>query len=153
MILRWLLASAHLLALAIGFAAIIIRARALGSSLDGFGLRRVLAADNWWGLAAFLWIGTGLARVLLGTEKATAYYTGNPVFWLKMGLFGMVFLLELLPMITLIQWRNALRRSVTPDLRSAPRLATISWLEAALVLSIIFVATALARGIGFSSLP
>ena len=147
--LRWSLAALHLLAFGIGVAAIVTRASALRALTDSRGLGRVFSADNWWGLAALLWIGTGLARLLLGTEKPTAYYTASPLFWTKMGLFALVFSLELFPMVTLIQWRMALRRGETPTTRSAGRLASISWLELFLVIAILVLATGLARGVPF----
>jgi len=62
MMLRWLIASLHLLALPLGLGAVWARHRALRAVLDADGLRRVLFADNLWGLAALLWIGTGLLR-------------------------------------------------------------------------------------------
>lgn len=144
--LRWLLAAFHLLALMIGFAAIVRRAAALQDILDVRGVRRVLRADSWWGFAALLWLASGLARLLLGTEKPTAYYVASPLFWVKMGLFLLVVVLELAPMAGLIGWRLALRRGVVPETRLAQRYAALSVLEAALVVILVFVATALARG-------
>ena len=55
------------------------------------------------------------------------------------------------PMITLMKWRNALRRngdSWRPDERAASRIKTISFLEATLLLLIVLAATAMARGYG-----
>src|ERR1041385_7076387 len=144
--LRWILAALHLLALMIGFAAIVRRAAALQDILDVRGVRRVLRADNWWGFAALLWLATGLARLLLGTEKPTAYYVASPHFWAEMGLFLLVIVLEIAPMAGLIGWRLALRRGVVPDTRLASRYAALSILEALLVILLVFVATALARG-------
>lgn len=144
--LRWLLAALHLLALAIGFAAILRRASALRELLDVRAIRRVLQADNWWGFAALLWLASGLARFLLGTEKPTAYYLASHLFWLKMGLFALILLLEIGPMVGLIGWRLALRRGVIPDTRPALRYAALSTLEAFLLILLVFVATALARG-------
>ena len=63
--LRWLLAAIHLLALGLGLGAVWVRARALGADPADHGtLGRALAADSAWGAAAFLWIGTGLWRLL-----------------------------------------------------------------------------------------
>ena len=64
MLVRWLLAAFHLLALGLGLGAIWARAHWLRSSSDPRHLRYALAADTWWGLAALLWIGTGLWRML-----------------------------------------------------------------------------------------
>jgi putative membrane protein len=146
--LRWLLASFHLLALGIGLGAIWVRARGLQGLPEPSCLRRVLRADVCWGLAALLWLGTGLPRLLIGTEKPTAYYLANHLFWLKLGLFGLVFLLELAPMVALGRWRSALRHGQTPDTSLAPRWAFISRVEVGLVLLILFIATATARGYG-----
>jgi hypothetical protein len=37
--------------------------------------RRAFTADTWWGIAGFLWIATGLWRLLVGTEKPTGYHS------------------------------------------------------------------------------
>ena len=146
--LRWLLASLHLLALGIGLGAIWVRARALHGLPDLGCLRRALRADAWWGLAALLWLGTGLPRLLVGTEKPTDYYLANHLFWLKMSLFGLVVLLELAPAVAFTGWRAALRHGETPNTTLAPRWALISRIEAGLVLLLLFTATAIARGYG-----
>lgn len=149
MILRWLFASLHLLALGIGLGAVLARARALQNTLDPAGLRRVFAADSWWGVSAILWIGTGLARVLAGMEKSTEYYLRNHVFWAKMALLLVILLLETRPMVTLIRWRSAHQRGQQPDTHRARFLARLSYVQAVIVILMVFVATAMARGIGF----
>lgn len=76
--IRIALAVTHLLALGIGLGAIHGRGRALNAlAADPGALRRAFAADSWWGIAAVLWIGTGLWRVLAGTEKTPSYYATN----------------------------------------------------------------------------
>ena len=47
-----ILSTLHMLALAIGLPAIYLRTRALKGPLDAEGLKRVFAADSWWGVAA-----------------------------------------------------------------------------------------------------
>jgi putative membrane protein len=148
MILRWLLAAVHLLALGIGLGAVWIRGRGLRSPLIAADLRRVFLADNTWGLAALLWISTGLWRLLGGVEKGTEYYLRNHVFLTKMGLFLLILVLEVWPMVTLIRWRGRLARGEPPDTRAAPLLARISFVQAGLVVLMVFAAAAMARGIG-----
>lgn len=148
MILRWLLAALHLLALGIGLGAVWIRGRALKGKLDGAGLRRVFLADTAWGVAAFLWITTGLWRLLAGLEKGTAYYLGNHVFITKMSLFVLVLGLEVWPMVTLIGWRRRVARGEPVDTGAARSLARISFLQAGLIVLMILAATAVARGYG-----
>jgi len=106
-----LLSAIHLLTLALGLGAIVARGRALARPLDESGWSRLLAADNLWGVAALLWITSGVGRVFLGGRE-TSFYTRNGFFWLKMALFGIVFALELTPMITFVRVRIARSRSV-----------------------------------------
>ncbi len=146
--IRWLFASLHLLGLGVGLGAVWARARALREPLDAAGLRRVFYADSWWGVAAALWIGTGLVRLIGGLEKGMDYYLRNHVFWGKMTLLLAVLLLELSPMVTLVRWRIQARRGEMPDTRRAGRFASISYVQAALVLLMVLAAVVMARGIG-----
>jgi putative membrane protein len=148
MTLRILLAALHLSGLGVGLGAVWARARGFQGTLDAPGLRRLFAADSWWGLAAVLWIGTGLWRLLAGIEKPTAYYLHNHVFWLKMAALAAILLLEISPMITLIKWRILVARGAPVDVRRAPMFATISYVQAGLVLVMVVAATATARGLG-----
>lgn len=146
MMLRWIVATAHLLALPLGLGAVWARSRALASADSPTGLRSAFAADTAWGLAAALWITTGLARAFGGLEKGTDYYLHDRVFYVKLGLLLVVLLLEIRPMITLLRWRSAVRRGGSPDTTAAPALARISRIQAGLVIGMVFAATALARG-------
>jgi putative membrane protein len=147
-LVRWLFAALHLLGLGIGLGAVWARARALRGPLDPAGLRRVFYADGWWGVAAAIWIGTGLVRVIGGLEKGMDYYLQNHVFWGKMALLLVILVLEVPPMVTLIRWRVLLARGEMPDTRPAGGFARISYVQAALVLLMVLAATAMARGIG-----
>ena len=115
-------------------------------------LRKALTADNWWGIAAFLWISTGLWRLLGSLEKSTGYYMHSRAFYVKMALFGLVFLLELWPMMTLIRWRAAQRKGTLPPVAElAPigkRIARISDVQTLLLLGIVIAAVMMARGYG-----
>lgn len=149
--LRLLLAGLHLLGLGVGLGAVWARGRALKSHLDGAGLRSVFLADNLWGLAAALWLGTGLWRLLAGVEKDTGYYFHNHVFLGKMAFFAIILALEVWPMITLIRWRRRVAQGEQPDTGAAPLLARISYAQAVIVIVTVFFAAAAARGYGVSS--
>jgi len=139
-----LLSAVHLLTLALGLGAIFERGRALGGPLDDAGWRRLLAADNAWGIAAGLWIVSGLARVFYG-GKEPAFYWHNGLFWVKLALFGLVFALELRPMVTFIRVRSArAHKAPLPRFRVAT-FRTINTIELALVVAIVFVAAFMAR--------
>lgn len=141
--------SLHLLALAIGLPAVFLRGRALKGPLDADGVRRLLAADNAWGVAAVLWIVTGLLRAFGGLEKGTDFYLRSPLFWIKMALFIGILLLEIRPMVTFIRWRIQLGRGLPVDTAMARGLHTVNHVELALVVVMVFVAGMMARGVGF----
>jgi len=146
MILRWIVASLHLLALPLGLGAVWARGRGLIRARNTSDLPRVFIADNVWGLAAVLWIVTGVWRAFGGLEKGTQYYVSNRMFYVKMGLLALILLLEVAPMTALIGWRVAIRRRNSVNMAAAPVLARISQVQAVLVMLMVFAATALARG-------
>jgi putative membrane protein len=149
MILRWLLAAVHLVALGVGAGAIMNRSRAFASPLDGPSLKRLFQADTLWGVAALLWVSTGLWRLFGGTEKPPGYYMSSDAFWVKMGCFAAILVLEAWPMMTLIRWRAQLRRGEAPDTSRALLFSRISRLQLLLVIAMVFAATAMARGVGY----
>jgi putative membrane protein len=140
-----LLSAIHVLTLPLGLGGIVARGRALASPLDEAGWRRLLAADNAWGAAAALWIASGLGRVFFG-GKETGFYWRNGFFWMKLALFGLVFALELAPMMTFIRVRAARRRGVALPNFSVETYRRINTAEVALVIAIVFVAAFMARG-------
>ena len=143
-----ILSALHVLALALGLPSVYLRGRALKGPLDRDGLRRLLAADTVWGIAAGLWIATGLLRAFGGLEKGSQFYLQSPLFWTKMALFATVIILEIWPMVTFIRWRGALRRGETPDTSRARALYLVNHVEMGLVVLIVFVASFMARGFG-----
>jgi len=154
MAIRWILAALHLLALGIGLGAIVWRARSLrslpdGTSDGGGSLKNVLFSDTLWGIAALLWISTGLVRAFGGLEKGSSYYLNSTAFWIKMALLVVILLMEVWPMATFIGWRVRLGQGGTVDTSRANTLATISVVQSVLVVGMIFAATAMARGIAF----
>jgi putative membrane protein len=149
--LRLFLAATHLLALGIGLGAVWARASALSRPLDRAAMMRAFRADSWWGVAAVLWIATGLWRLLVSTEKPTSYYMHNHVFYAKMAFLVIILLLEVGPMITLIRWRQIAGRGTSawnPNPAEARRIARVSYVEAVLVVAMVFAAVAMARGYG-----
>ncbi len=103
----------HVLALALGLSSVYLRGRALKGRLDRDGLTRLFAADNVWGIAAALWIVTGLLRAFGGLEEGSQFYLQSPLFWAKMALFVAVIILEIRPMVTFIRWDEVAR--AVPD--------------------------------------
>lgn len=148
MLLRWMMAALHLLALGVGLGAVWARGRALRGPLDEGGLRRVFLADSFWGLAGFLWISTGLVRLFGGLEKGTRYYMMSDAFWVKMALLGVLLVLEAWAAVVLVRWRVRQGKGEPVDTSRAPALAAISYVQVFLVVAMVFAATAMARALG-----
>lgn len=145
MVTSALLSAIHMLTLALGLGAIVMRGRALARPLDEAGWQRLLAADNLWGIAAGLWIASGLARVFFG-GKDPSFYWRNGFFWIKLALFGLVFALELMPMMTFIRVRTARSRRTALPRFSVDAYRRINTAEVVLVVAIVFAAAFMARG-------
>src|SRR5262245_46565936 len=139
------LSAIRMLTLALGLGAVFARGRALAGPLDDGGWQQLLAADNVWGLAAGLWIASGVGRVFLG-GKEPDFYWSNGWFWVKMVLFGLVFVLELAPMRTFIRVRSAWRRQTDIPQIPIAMYRRINRAELALLVVIVFVAAFMARG-------
>jgi putative membrane protein len=149
-VLAAVFSSLHLLALAIGLPSVFLRGRALHGPLDNAGYGRLFTADLWWGIAAGLWILSGLTRAFGGLEKGSAFYLSSPLFWLKMGLLVVILVLEVWPMLTFIRWRRIRARGQSPNTSRVTALYTVNQVQVALVVVMVFVASAMARGIGLS---
>ncbi|RRW54339.1 MULTISPECIES: DUF2214 family protein [Pseudomonas] len=151
MLSQWVLAAIHLFAFALAFWAALTRGTAFRKLSAGTGeVRRVLLADNLWGLSALTLLITGAMRAFGGYEKGSDYYLHQPLFHLKMTLFLLILLMELAPMITLIKWRIASSRGAALDSGRAKSYARISHVEALLLILMMVAATGMARGVIFA---
>jgi len=148
MIVRWLLAALHLLGLGIGLGAVWGRRRALLEVPEPAAIRRVLYTDTWWGIAAAIWISTGLVRAFGPFDKGRDYYLHNHWFLTKMACLGLILALEVAPMMTFIGWRRRLARRESVDTSQARLFARTSGWQTILLLVMVLAATAMARGLG-----
>jgi uncharacterized membrane protein len=90
-------------------------------------------------------VGDGETPQVLERDHRGEYWH-NGFFWLKLALFGLVFAVELTPMMTFIRVRSALRRKTALPRFSVETYRRINAAEVALVVAIVFVAAFMARG-------
>ncbi|MCP4868694.1 MAG: DUF2214 family protein [Proteobacteria bacterium] len=140
-----LVSALHILGIALSFASVSARARALKTPEDH---DPILRADNLWGISAIIVVGTGLARAFGGLEKGTPFYTASSAFHVKMGLLGLVFLLEVAPAVTLVKWRIAQARGGSIDTSGVGKYVVTSRIQAALMVGMVFAGAFMAQGIG-----
>ncbi len=112
-------------------------------------------ADNGNGMAAIALYGAGLYRLFGELEKPLAFYTANHVFWTKMGLLAVAFLLELYPQYVVLPWHIRVSRKlpVEPKPGQIERMFTLAAWQLPCLLGAIFCAALMARGIGLPKAP
>ena len=110
---------------------------------------RVVRIDLFYGILAGLALVAGGLRVFYGA-KGAAFYTGNPVFWTKLGLFVLIGLLSLPPTLNYIKWRKALRDSPTalPSASAIQSTRKLIHIQFGLLFLLPILAAIMARGIG-----
>lgn len=154
MIYSALFASLHYLALALGLGSVFMRGiyiRSLMRNPKNEGdLSRMLISDGVWGGAALLWIVSGLMRAFGGLEKGTEWYLHHPLFQLKMALFLLVWIIEMPLMISFIKWRISIKNGSAIDFSKLQRFRLHNDVEVVLIVALAFVASFMARGIGYS---
>ncbi len=110
---------------------------------------RVVRIDLFYGILAGLALAAGILRVIYGA-KGAAFYTGNPVFWIKLGLFVVIGLLSLPPTLNYIKWRKALRTSpaALPSTSAIQSTRKLIHIQFGLLFLLPILAAIMARGIG-----
>jgi putative membrane protein len=110
---------------------------------------RVVRIDLFYGILAGLALVAGVLRVMYGA-KGAAFYTGNPVFWTKLGLFVLIGLLSLPPTVNYIRWRKALRASpaTLPSASAIQSTRKLIHIQFGLLFLLPILAALMARGIG-----
>ncbi len=104
--------------------------------------------DAAYGIVALLLLIVGYLRLRYGI-KGFAFYSGNPVFWLKIAFFLGTGLVSIVPTIAFIRWARALKASDTlPSAAQWVRARRLVTLELHLLAPVMVFAAIMARGIG-----
>jgi putative membrane protein len=110
-------------------------------------LARLSRIDAIYGIASITLLAAGLTLWLGGIGKPAEFYTNNPIFLIKLGLFTVVGLLSIYPTVYFIKSR----KGNATEVLNVP--SAISWmlrLELALVFIIPMLAGLMAKGVGLS---
>jgi len=94
-------------------------------------------------------VGSGIMRVLY-FGQGSEFYTQNPLFWWKVGLYLSAGALSLYPTITYILWAIPLRKGEAPSVSAgvASRIGWVINIELVAFGSLPFMASLMARGVG-----
>ncbi len=141
----------HYLSFMICFAALALERKLLKISPDRQETITMVIIDVIYGIAGIALLVSGILRVLY-FGQGTQFYTHNPIFWWKVGVFIVVGTLSLYPTITYILWSIPLTKGELPEVGSniVARLKLILNIELVGFACIPIFATLMARGIGLS---
>ncbi|MBL8309411.1 MAG: DUF2214 family protein [Burkholderiales bacterium] len=111
-------------------------------------VRRIARVDLFYGIVAGLLLLVGIARVVYGA-KGLAFYTGNPVFWLKVALFALAGGASIVPTIRFIRWSRANQASgALPEAAAWQSTRKLVVWELHALAGVMICAALTARGIG-----
>ena len=139
----------HYISFMLCFAALVVERRLIKASPNSREATAMVITDIIYGIAALALLVSGIFRVLY-FGQGSEFYTENPLFWWKVGLYLSVGGLSLYPTVTYILWAIPLRKGELPQVTEAlaSRLRWIINIELVGFASIPFLATLMARGVG-----
>ena len=139
----------HYLSFMLCFAALVVERRLIRADPDRRTATAMVITDVIYGMAALALLVSGILRVLY-FGQGSEFYTTNPLFWWKVGLYLSVGGLSLYPTITYVLWAIPLRKGELPKVSEAlaSRLAWIINIELVGFALIPLMATLMARGVG-----
>ena len=109
---------------------------------------RIARIDAFYGVSAGALLIVGVLRLIYGV-KGYAFYSGNPVFWLKVTLFALTGLLSVVPTIQFVRWSRALKKVGTlPDTAAWSAACRLIVWELHCLSGVMICAALLARAIG-----
>ncbi|HPF36446.1 MAG TPA: DUF2214 family protein [Candidatus Krumholzibacteria bacterium] len=135
----------HFVGILILTGALAVQNACLRPSLKPEELRRLARVDALYGASALLVLGAGLA-MWLAVGKPKEFYSGNPLFHIKLTLFVVIFLLSLAPTMFFLKHRGAVGKAVAVP----ARIRVIKRVELALLVFLPLLAVLVARGVGLS---
>ena len=109
-----LVAYIHYLSLMLCFGALIYERIKLKAAPDRKLAISMVLADLVYGLAGITLLISGILRVKYYGQGGE-FYTHNPVFWFKIGLFIIIGLISLYPTFTYVLWAIPLSQGKLPD--------------------------------------
>ena len=146
-----LVAYIHYLGIILCFGSLLFERLTLKVDLSRKETISMIIADIVYGIAGVAILITGILRVKYYGQGGD-FYTHNPVFWIKVGLYIFVGLLSLYPTTTYILWAIPLSKNKLPEISKnlVDRFRLIITAELIGFATIPIFATLMARGIGLT---
>ena len=136
----------HFAAILVLAGALVIENMALKAEINAEDARNLARVDGIYGLSAVLTFLFGLT-LWLWVGKPSTFYSGNPLFQIKLGLFLLLALLSIYPTVFFIKHR----RSEAESIKVPKAVGVLIKLELVLLVFIPVLAFLMARGIGLAA--
>jgi putative membrane protein len=139
----------HFLGIMILMATLLAEHVTLQPHMTRVHLQRLATIELLYGMAAGLVFLSGLLRFAY-FGKGIHFYLGNPVFYVKVGIFLLVALISIYPTMRFMAWRKVLKQGALPEIEPPimTQLRAVIRLELGLLIVIPLSAVLMARGIG-----
>ena len=139
----------HYLSFMVCFGALVLERRLIKANPAKGEATLMVITDVVYGIAALAVLLSGILRVL-HYGQGSDFYTTNPLFWWKVGVYLAVGALSLYPTVTYILWAIPLRKGELPQVSEAlaGRLRWVLNIELAGFATIPLLAALMARGVG-----
>src|SRR5215471_6760628 len=149
MLAHVLTAYLHFLGMMTLMATLVAEHVTLHAQMPPVHIQRLARTDLFYGIAAGVVFLTGLLRFAY-FGKGIHFYLGNPVFYVKVGMFLLVALISVYPTMRFLAWRKMLKQGDLPalDPYTVTRLRIVIRFELGLLMVIPLLAVLMARGIG-----
>lgn len=134
----------HFIGILVLFSAVFAELVIMQKSISNLTLRRLSIIDAIYGISAVVVLAAGFLLWFVW-GKAAAFYSNNPIFWLKIGLFTVVGILSAWPTIFILKNR---KRHNEADIKVPTYILHIIKIELLLLLLIPLLAVLIAQGIG-----
>ncbi|MEX2131424.1 MAG: DUF2214 family protein [Pseudohongiellaceae bacterium] len=136
----------HFIAIFVLSATLVIENMAVSRQITGEDSRNLAKVDAVYGGSAVLVLLFGLT-LWLWVGKPAEFYSANPLFFIKLGLFALLGLLSVYPTVFFIRHR----KSFATDISVPPLLIWLLRIELLVLLFIPVLAVLMARGIGLTN--
>ena len=116
MLAHVLTAYLHFLGMMMLMATLVAEHVTLQLQMTRLHLQRLAMSDLFYGIAAGIVFLTGLLRFAY-FGKGIHFYLGNPLFYIKVGMFLLVAFISVYPTMRFLAWRKMLKQGDLPALR------------------------------------
>jgi putative membrane protein len=138
----------HFIAIFIVVSSVVAEHLLLKAKMTRAEIKRLSVIDGFYGIASIIVVGAGLYLWLGGIGKPAEFYTNNPIFLTKVGLFIIVGLLSLYPTVFFLKNRKGDNQEELVELPKSIKM--VIRIELLILFLMPLLATLMANGVGLT---